>query len=109
MASIPALLVAATTSLHAVLWTFLAYVIIHQIEGELIAPLVQRRMVYIPPVVMLMSVAGLTYLFGWAAIFFAAPIAVILFVAVNKFYVRDYLGEPTRLPGETDENVKDAL
>jgi predicted PurR-regulated permease PerM len=103
IAAIPALLVAATAGMHAVLWTLLAYVLIHQIEGELIAPLVQRQMVYIPPLVMLMSVATLTYLFGWLAIIVAAPIAVLIYVAINKIYVRDVLGDKARLPGEVRE------
>ena len=30
-------------------------------------------------------------------------IAVIVFVAVKKLYVRDSLGEATAIPGETDE------
>jgi hypothetical protein len=33
-------------------------------------------------------------------VIFAGPIAVIIFVAVNKLYVRDSLGERTVLPGE---------
>ena len=34
------------------------------------------------------------------AVIFAGPIAVIIFVAVNKLYVRDSLSERTVLPGE---------
>jgi len=34
------------------------------------------------------------------SVIFAGPIAVIIFVAVNKLYVRDSLGERTVLPGE---------
>jgi hypothetical protein len=33
-------------------------------------------------------------------VIFAGPIAVIIFVAVNKLYLRDSLGERTLLPGE---------
>jgi predicted PurR-regulated permease PerM len=101
IAAVPALLVAATVGTHAVLWTLAAYFLIHQVEGELIAPLVQRSMVFVPPVVLLMSVVTLTYLFGWIAIIFAAPIAVIVCVAVSKLYVRDCLGDWMPLPGET--------
>jgi predicted PurR-regulated permease PerM len=106
ISAVPALLVAATVGTHAVLWTLLAWFIIHQIEGELIAPLVQRSMVFVPPVVMLMSVVTLTYLFGWVAIIFAAPIAVIVCVAVIKLYVRDSLGDWLPIPGETGREGK---
>jgi predicted PurR-regulated permease PerM len=97
LAAIPAVLVAITTSPQAALWTVLAYLIIHQIEGQLVAPLIQRHMVYIPPAVMLLGIATISYLFGMAAIIFAAPIAVVVFAAVNLLYVRDTLGEKTAL------------
>ena len=47
-------------------------------------PLIQKRMVARPPVVAL----------------FATPLAVFVFVTVNKLYVRDLLHEPTEVPGE---------
>jgi predicted PurR-regulated permease PerM len=97
LAAIPAILVALTKSPEVALWTLAAYLIIHQIEGQVLAPLVQRRMVAIPPAVMLLGIAALTYLFGTTAIIFAAPIAVVVFTAVNLIYVRDTLGEKTEL------------
>jgi predicted PurR-regulated permease PerM len=97
LAAIPALLVALTTSPQAVLWTAVAYLIIHQIEGNIIAPLIQRRMVSIPPAVMLLGIVAITYLFGAIAIIFAAPIVVVIFAGVSLLYVRDTLGEKTAL------------
>jgi predicted PurR-regulated permease PerM len=97
LAAIPALLVAITKSPEATLWTALAYLVIHQVESNLVAPLVQRRMVLIPPAVMLLGIVSITYLFGSVAIIFAAPIVVVIFAAVNLIYVRDTLGEKTAL------------
>jgi|SRR5579884_1341398 len=102
LAAIPALLVASTQGLAAVLWTLGAYLVIHQLEGNLIAPIIQRRMVHIPPAVMLLGIVTVLFAFGTVAMIFAAPIAVIIFVAVKKLYVRDSLGEPTVIPGETN-------
>jgi predicted PurR-regulated permease PerM len=97
LAAIPAVLVALTQSPTTALWTALAYLVIHQIEGNLVAPLIQRRMVAIPPAVMLLGIAAISYLFGAVAIIFAAPIAVVIFAAVNLIYVRDTLHEKTTL------------
>jgi predicted PurR-regulated permease PerM len=97
LAAIPAVLVALTQSPETALWTMFAYLIIHQIEGNLVAPLIQRRMVFIPPAVMLLGIVAITYLFGTVAIIFAAPIAVVIFAAVNLIYVRDTLHEKTAL------------
>jgi predicted PurR-regulated permease PerM len=101
IASVPAILVAMTKDWNAVLWTVVAYLLIHQIEGNVIVPMIQRQMVFIPPAVMLLGVVAITFMFGTVAIIFAAPIAVILFVAVKKLYVRDSLGEETTIPGES--------
>jgi predicted PurR-regulated permease PerM len=49
IAAVPAILVASTQGLDAVLWTVIAYLVIHQIEGNLIVPLIQRQLIYIPP------------------------------------------------------------
>jgi predicted PurR-regulated permease PerM len=103
IAAIPALLVAATQSPATVLWTFIAYIGIHTIEGNVISPLIQRELVYVPPALMLLGIASISIVFGTAAILFAAPIVVVLFVLIKKLYVRDSLGEPTPLPGEDDQ------
>ncbi len=101
LSAIPAVLVAATKNLNTVLWTIVAYTLIHQVEGQVISPLISRQMVYIPPLVLILGIVAITTLFGLYAVIFAAPMAVILFVAVKKLYVRDRLGEPTPIPGET--------
>lgn len=103
IAAIPALLVAATQGLDAVFWTLGAYILIHLIEGNVIAPLVQRQMVYIPPAIMLLGIATLSLIFGTAAIIFAGPLVVVVYVLIKKLYVRDSLGEETIVPGETPD------
>jgi len=100
LSALPAILVAVSVNLSAVIWTIAAYLLIHQVEGQLVTPLIQRQLTYIPPAVMLLSIATITALFGWLGAIFAAPITVIAFVLVNKLYVRDMLGKRTSLPGE---------
>jgi predicted PurR-regulated permease PerM len=92
--------VAFTKSPDAVLWTAAAFLAIDQIEGHLLVPLVQRYLVFIPPAVILLGIVTVTSLFGTAAAIFAAPLTVVIFVAVKVLYVRDALGEQTRVPGE---------
>lgn len=100
LGAIPAVLVAATKGPGTVLWTIAAYTLIQQMEGHLISPLISREMVYIPPLVLILGILAITTLFGLQAVMLAAPIAVILFVAVKKLYVRDSLGDTTSIPGE---------
>ncbi|MEK8092585.1 AI-2E family transporter [Methylocystis sp. IM3] len=107
VAAIPAVLVAVTLSPTAIAWTIAAYVLIHQTEGHLVTPLIQRQMVYIPPAVILFGIAAISSLFGLAGTIFAAPLTVSLFVLIKKLYVRDSLGEATALPGEEEIGSSD--
>jgi predicted PurR-regulated permease PerM len=100
VSAIPAILVAATQSPHAVVWTIITYTLIHQAEGHLITPVIQRYMLVIPPAVILLGIVAIGSLFGPAAIPLASPLAVIVFVLINKLYVSDTLGEKSALSVE---------
>lgn len=100
IAAIPALLVAVTQGPAEVAWTLAAYILIHQVEGNLIMPQIQRRMIYIPPALMLLGIAGIGALAGLLGFVLAAPIMVAIFVIVEKAYLRDTLKEEITLPGE---------
>jgi predicted PurR-regulated permease PerM len=100
VAAVPAVLVATTQGSNFIFWTVIAYLLIHQLEGNLIAPMIQRQLIFIPPAVMLLAIVIILFVFGGVSVIFAGPIAVIIFVAIKKLYVRDSLGEATVLPGE---------
>ncbi len=102
IAAIPAILVATTKGWDLALWTAGVYIAINQIEGHLVIPLIQRYLVFIPPAIILLGIIAFTGLFGTAAIVFAAPMTVVVFVAIKVLYVRDLLGEETEVPGETN-------
>lgn len=101
LAAIPALLVASTQGVDTIIWTGVAYLIIHQIEGELIAPLIQRRMIMIPPALTLLGIVAVDYVFGTYAVALAAPLVISVFIAVKRLYIRDTLGEATDLPRDS--------
>lgn len=80
----------------AAFWTLFAYLVLHLIEGQLAAPLIQRHMVTIAPAVMLLGMVAVTYLFGTIAIIFAGP-SPWSFAAIKLIYMRDKLGKRTTL------------
>lgn len=98
--AIPAILLAMTIDMMMVLWTVLLYVAVQQVESNMITPLVQRRMVDLPPAVFLFAVVVFGGVFGTLGVFFAAPLAVVTFVAAQKLWVRETLHEPTHVTGE---------
>lgn len=91
--AVPALLIALTLGTQSVLWTLGLYVLIQQIEGNLIMPIVTRRAVALPPALALFSVVALGLLFGPLGVLFGAPLAVVLFVLVRDLYVKRTLGQ----------------
>ena len=100
VATISALLIALSVGWETALWTLLLYIVIQQVESNLIIPLVQRRVVELPPAVTLFAVVAFGLLFGLLGVLFATPLAVVVFVAVKKLWVRETLGAPTKMPGE---------
>jgi predicted PurR-regulated permease PerM len=98
--AVPALLLALTQDTSTFLWTAMLYLAIQQLESNMITPLVQRRMVTIPPALLLFSVTTFGILFGFLGILVAAPLTVVVYVAVKKLYVRETLGQATTVPGE---------
>jgi predicted PurR-regulated permease PerM len=101
VSAIPALLIALAEGWQTALWTLLLYLAIQQVESNLITPLVQHRVVSLPPAVALFALVAFGLLFGSLGVLFATPLAVVIFVGVKKLWVRETLGEPTELPGET--------
>lgn len=102
LASIPAILLALAEGGTMVFWVVGLYVIIQQTEGNVIMPLIQKRAVHLPPVLMLFSILAFGVLFGPLGVVLATPLAVLFYVAVKQIYVRETLGEETDVPGEEE-------
>ncbi len=100
-ATLPALLLAVQQDPHMLLWVIAGYVAVQQFQGNVVMPLVQQRMLELPPALTIFSLATLTLLFGFIGLLLAEPLTVFCFVLVKKLYVRDTLGEVTQIPGET--------
>jgi predicted PurR-regulated permease PerM len=100
LGAVPALLFAFGNDMNTVLWTALAIIVIQQIEGNVLMPLLQQRVTSVPPALVLFAIAAFGTLLGWLGVIFAVPIAVTLMVLVQKLWVRETLGEAITIPGE---------
>ena len=91
IATIPGLLLALSVSPTLALYAAIVYLIVLTIEGYISQPLLQRWTVSLPPVVNLLAILVFAPLFGiWGAVL-ATPLAVALWVLVQKVYVEDVL------------------
>lgn len=100
VSAIPALLLALADGAATVGWTLAVFVGVQQIEGNVVMPFVQRRMVDLPPALLLFAIVAAGTLLGPLGALLAAPLTVVVFVLVKRLYVREALDTPTPLPGE---------
>ena len=98
--AVPALLLALGVGGGTFVWTALLFIAVQQVESNLLQPLLQKRMADVPPVLLLLSVVVVGTVLGLGGLVLAAPITVVAFVAVQKLYVRETLGNPAEVPGE---------
>lgn len=93
LAAVPAVLVALLRSPGHALAAAAFYLGLHILEGYVLAPLVQRRAVHLPPALALVSQFLLGELQGVLGLFVAAPLTVVAIVFVKMLYVEDALGD----------------
>ena len=103
IAAAPAILVALATSPTLALWVIGLYILVQQLEGNVVYPLVQQWAVHVPAVVLLFSLIGFGMLFGVLGVIFAAPLTVVTFVLVKRLYVQEALHTKTPIPGDDDD------
>jgi len=106
LGAIPALLLASTQDWHTVAWTLAVFVVVQQIESNLIMPLVAGRAVAVPPAVGLFAVVAIGVLLGPLGLLLGYPLAIVTDVAVRKLYVRETLGEDVEVAGEKPPKAK---
>jgi predicted PurR-regulated permease PerM len=88
VSAVPALLLAAPHGPRSVEIVLLFYVAVHQFEGHVLIPLIQRRMVAAPPAMTIFAILGFGVLFGPLGVVFATPLAVVVMVVVRRLYRR---------------------
>jgi predicted PurR-regulated permease PerM len=100
LSAIPALLIASTQSWEMVGWTLGLFIVVQQVENNIILPLVTGRAVDLPPAVGLLAVVAIGILFGPLGLLLAYPLAIVIDVAVRRLYVREMLGEKVEITAE---------
>lgn len=90
---IPALLVALGESPTLAMWVALLFAGIQFVEGNIIEPLVHRRITHLPPALTILSQTVMGTLFGVLGVVLATPMLAAGLVAVRMWYVEDVLGD----------------
>src|SRR5579875_630538 len=93
--ALPCVLIAAAAGLALALYVILLFILIHMVEGYLLVPLVQRRLVHLPPALTLSAQLVLGAIAGIPGLVLATPLVAAALVLVRMIYVEDVLGDRT--------------
>jgi len=96
--AIPPVLFALAESPTLALLTLLVYVLVQQIEGNVIIPLVMANRVNLHPAPIAIGVLVVGQLFGFAGLFVAVPLLSALIILVDELWVRPL--EAGAVPGQ---------
>lgn len=88
----PTVLVGFMGSPTTALYIVLLYVGVQAVESNLINPLIQKKMIFLPPAMVLIAQVLLGILVGGLGLILATPIITITMVMINMLYVQDVLG-----------------
>ncbi len=91
LSAVPAILMGFTVSPMMAVYVALFYLVIQQLEGNVITPIVQMQTASLPPVITLTAVVAMGILFGPLGILTATPIAVVILILVKEIYIDDVL------------------
>lgn len=91
---VPPLLLALAGEPVDALWVLGSYLVIQQVEGYLLKPLIEGRSTSLHPAVVIAAVTLAGAAFGFLGVFLAVPATVVLKVLVEELWVRRFKGEP---------------
>lgn len=101
LSALPAVLLAAADGPMRAVYVVALYCGIQVIESYALDPLLERKTVWLPPMLSLISVVLFGLIGGLPGVLVASPLTVCLMVLVKMLYVEDTLGDRSiEVPGE---------
>lgn len=95
--AVPAIGVALLDSPQKALYVVILYVIMQQLEGNVITPLLLEKRLDIPPVLTVVAVSALGIVFGVIGMLIAEPLLAVVLVATKMLYVKDVVGDDVKV------------
>lgn len=98
LSAVPAVLVGFSEGPTTALWVVGLYVAVQTVESYVVTPLIQQRVVALPPASVIVVQLAFGTAFGLLGLLFATPLAVVAMVLVQMLWIEDSLGQETELP-----------
>ena len=88
VSAVPAILIATTQSSDLAIYVMFLYLLAHVVEGYIVVPLVQHKLVYLPPALILTNQLFMHAFAGIAGLTFATPVMVVAMVLIKRLYFK---------------------
>ena len=89
VAGIPAIVLGFGQGTNTGLWTIAVLIAVQQIQGNLVMPMIQNRMVDLPPAITIFGIIAAGILFGVAGVLLATPLTIVVLVLVRRLYLHE--------------------
>ncbi len=89
VAGIPALVLGFGQGTNTGLWTLGVLLAVQQLQGNLVMPLLQNKMVDLPPAVTIFGIIAAGILFGVAGVLLATPLTIVVLVLIRRLYLHE--------------------
>ncbi|MGL4413627.1 AI-2E family transporter [Roseinatronobacter monicus] len=93
IAAVPVIAVGFAAGMQTGLIVLAGYLVIQNLEGSVVNPLIQQRAVNLAPALLIAVQVLLSLVFGVMGLILAAPLTIVGMVAVQKLWVEHTLGE----------------
>ena len=87
VAALPAVVLGFAQGTETGLWTIGILVVVQQLQGNVVMPLVQNHMVDLPPAVTIFGIIAAGILFGLPGVLLATPLTIVVLVLVRRLYL----------------------
>jgi predicted PurR-regulated permease PerM len=102
IAAVPILLIAFVESPQLALWVLILYLVIQNVEANVLMPIIFQKTIHLPPVLSIVAQILLGGIFGFIGIILATPLMAAGIDLIKMVYVEDVLGDDMskRVPHE---------
>lgn len=88
---VPAVLMALSQSTSDALYTALLFLVVQQVEGHVLMPMIQKRTTFLPPALTILAILAAGSAFGFVGMLLATPLLVVGLIFVQMLYVEEIL------------------
>jgi putative permease len=105
VSAVPAILLAATVDPMLALWVAVLFLVVQQLENNLIVPVVMGGNLNLHPVSLIFTILVMHTLFGLVGALLAVPVAAIIKVCWEEFYLKPRGVDPEAMEAQAGKIV----